>query len=132
MRVLSIFMALYFFLGSLFPGLDFSQLGKVGVAFEHYQVHLQEPDNPEESGLINFFLDHYLHPHSHQHPDDPVHQEMPFRSVHQMLEFVNFDAQDWTGINPFVVGFTLLNFTYQRMFSAEYRFGLLQPPNPAT
>lgn len=84
MKLIAQILALYFLLGSLLPGSDFSQLKKAHSVWEHYQLHQKlATGSGDEVSLIGFLYDHFLNPDSHQHEDGgKSHQDLPLKTVH--------------------------------------------------
>ncbi len=82
MRLFALFMAGYLFLGSLFPGTDFSQLARVVHVEHHYQTHLLEAGlTSSEFSFWAFLKMHYLAPDEHQGEHESDHQQLPYQSV---------------------------------------------------
>ena len=84
MKLLALILTLYFLLGSLLPGTDFSQLKKAPAVWKHYQLHQQlAAESSQDVSLFDFLYAHFLYPDSHQHDDGgQSHQELPLKSVH--------------------------------------------------
>jgi len=75
---------MYLFVGSLFPGMDFGQLAKLGNVLEHYTKHRAEgpPSVSAVASFVDFIWTHFIKPAAHdgQHPGND-HQELPFQSI---------------------------------------------------
>ena len=84
MKLLALILTLYFLLGSLLPGTDFSQLKKAPAVWKHYQLHQQlAAESSQDVSLFDFLYAHFLYPDSHQHDDGgQSHQELPLKSIH--------------------------------------------------
>lgn len=79
MKLTAHILALYFLLGSLLPGSDFSQLKKAPAVLEHYLLHQQLED---AGSFFDFLYDHFWNPRGHQHEDGgKSHQELPLKTV---------------------------------------------------
>ncbi len=85
-------MALYFFIGSIFPNTDFSQMTKIFNLVEHFNEHKKENEKKGESfSLVKFFAEHYTQTGHHNHSNGHCHQKLP---LHQFGGFTaDFVAQ---------------------------------------
>lgn len=90
MKLIAQILALYFLLGSLLPGSDFSQLKKAPAVWEHYLLHRQlAVDAGEDTSLLDFLYAHFLYPDSHRHNDGgQSHQDLPLKTVHTFSQIL--------------------------------------------
>lgn len=79
MKATARLLALYFFLGSLLPGSDYSQLTRLHSLFEHYQDHQQwAAEQGQPMNFSAFLLEHFLDADGHE---DSSHQDLPLKHL---------------------------------------------------
>lgn len=76
----SLFLSVYFLLGSFLPRADWEELPKMAVLVDHYQEH--KAGESQEYGFLDFVWSHYVHPEKSH--DDAQHQHLPFVQ-HQLV-----------------------------------------------
>jgi hypothetical protein len=126
-KAISLFLAVYFLLGSLCPKMDYQQLFHLACAVEHYHEHRAEAEHIGEAFTIaDFLMDHYLDPDNHQHEDD----KQPCQHTHShSVDFAKVDIpttqvppqEELLLRNPFS---NVSSFT-----SSDFTSGLDQPPS---
>ena len=84
MKFFAQILAIYFLIGSILPGSDFSQLEKAPAVWEHYKLHQQlAAESGGKFSFTDFLTTHFLYPYSHQHNDcGNSHQNLPLKTVH--------------------------------------------------
>ncbi|MCB9081819.1 MAG: hypothetical protein H6555_08935 [Lewinellaceae bacterium] len=130
MRLLSWIMAVYFFVGSCFPGADFSQLPKVANLNAHFQMHRDLALLKGENLSFGRFLSiHFFKPqrHSDQHrPQD--HHELPLQSVHSsVLDQCPTQLLELTALLTHIET-DAPSFHFLHIYSSEYTGSIFQPP----
>lgn len=84
MKTIAKILALYFLLGSLLPGSDFSQLKAAAAIWEHFQLHQEiAARSGQKASLASFLAAHFWDINSHTHNDGgQSHQDLPLKSIH--------------------------------------------------
>lgn len=78
MKSVALILAFYFFLGSLFPLMDFSQMAKMANLWEHYQLHrLEAVKTGDNINFASFLTKHFIECDQHSHTGDSNHQNLP-------------------------------------------------------
>gem|GEM_PF-2781197 len=79
-------MVFYMFLGSLFPGADFSQIPRLAEAYYHFQEHAAESREAGQVFSASDFLQlHFFRPSSHQKLPQHNHHNLPFQSLDHLV-----------------------------------------------
>jgi hypothetical protein len=83
MKTTALTLALYLLLGSLLPGADYGQLGKLPELAEHYRLHQQlAAAEGREVSFCQFLLEHFWQADSHDHGDEgDSHKDLPFKHL---------------------------------------------------
>lgn len=85
MRATAIILLVYFAVGSLMPGMDFSQLAKMPALWKHYKLHRLENQNSEAS-FVAFLKQHFINPEQyHQHDSGANHKDLPLKTFDHSL-----------------------------------------------
>ena len=88
-RLHALLLALYLFLGGLFPRADFSQLLRIGYAWEHFQEHREEAVLGGNSLSFWAFVEmHFFSDATHHHPGSDHHQDLPFQQLKHSYELL--------------------------------------------
>ncbi|NND08081.1 MAG: hypothetical protein HKN87_17005 [Saprospiraceae bacterium] len=124
----SIFFAIYFLLGGLFPNADFGQLAHIPEAIAHFQEHQREAQLKRvDFSILSFIQDHYSDPDGHEHDDQTSHDQLPLQHVHQTVQLVHLQVQvafvDW--LYPAVSEEIIF---YRVLTSEDFRVGIDHPP----
>ncbi|MCB0559005.1 MAG: hypothetical protein H6573_03480 [Lewinellaceae bacterium] len=84
MKLTALILTLYFLLGSLLPGTDFSQLKKAPALWEHYNLHRSlVAAVGEKPSFFDFLYTHFWDTESHNHHDGGhSHQGLPLKTIH--------------------------------------------------
>lgn len=88
------FFSIYFFLGSLIPGTNFSDLTHLPDLIDHFQLHVTEAAAVGETySFVRFLDDHFINPDHHARDGHSrEHQDLPLHSFSSALLFMpNFD-----------------------------------------
>jgi len=127
MKIIAQLLAVYIFLGSLMPGMDFVQLAKVGTMLAHYNTHLAEAKLANEStSFFDYVKVHLIAPDGHEHSDFDHHQ-LPYQSltntmlVVKLHDTIQFSSSD---IEPY----SERNFHYTTSSSLELKSTIFHPP----
>ncbi len=90
MRLFSVVLALYLWLGALFPGMDFSQLSSVSTLYQHFNEHnLQLVQTKQVPlSLMDFLWLHMSDIDSHDHEEGTRHADLPFQQFNLDLQFL--------------------------------------------
>ena len=88
MKAVAIFLAVYLFIGSLFPANDFSQLLQISHLLNHYENHQREMGkSTSDYSLFDFFVEHYISAGNHEHVNGNAHDNLPFQSLNSSINF---------------------------------------------
>jgi hypothetical protein len=81
------FFSIYFLLGSLIPGTNFSDLIHIPDMVDHYVLHVEEAALLDEDySLLKFINDHFINPDEHkQSGHEHEHQNLPLHHVSSTL-----------------------------------------------
>lgn len=124
----SIFFAIYFTLGGLFPQADFGQLAHIPDAIAHYQEHRDEAQLIGlDFSIFSFLQDHYGDPDGHKHDDQNSHDQLPLQHIHQAIHLVHLSVE---GTFLDAVDLTLsseIRFHHE-LYSEDFRVGIEHPP----
>ena len=88
------FFSIYFLLGSLIPGTNFTDLTHLPDLIDHYQMHVTEAAaNGETYSFVRFMDDHFINPDHHARDGhSQEHQDLPLHSFSSALLFMaDFD-----------------------------------------
>lgn len=81
-KVFSAFFTFYFSLASLMPLTDFSQFGRLYDAVKHSKEHIRAArEMGKEYSIFTFFIDHFVTPDQHDHPDKSKHDQLPLKVI---------------------------------------------------
>ncbi|NUQ25997.1 MAG: hypothetical protein HUU34_18770 [Saprospiraceae bacterium] len=85
MRATVYILIAYFLVGSILPGMDFSQLTKLPNLIEHYRHHHSTDD---KTTALAFFLQHFINPNLHHHKDaGDCHKKLPLKSFEHSVNY---------------------------------------------
>lgn len=102
-------LAVYMFLGSLFPRTDFSQLQKFAFAIQHFHQHLQEERaSGELESLWNFAVEHFFNPQDHAPGHEQEHSQLPYQSVNSIAAFTLTDTNFFPMLNLPIISSSIL------------------------
>ncbi len=123
MRLLPLFLATYFLLGSLLPRTDFSQLTKVADLLGHYQEHQLEAE--EALSFLDFLCMHFIHPDHHEETGHD-HQNLPLKSIPAAIDLMinNLFLPHFSNTPPKFNRITFL----EHIFLSEFIFTIFIPP----
>ncbi len=109
MRIMAVTLAIYMFLGSLFPQTDFSQLPKSVFAIQHFQQHLQEERaSGEFESPWNFAVKHFFNLQDHAPGHEHEHSQLPYQSVNSIGAFTLANASFFPPLNLLVISSDIL------------------------
>lgn len=128
MKLIAKILAFYFFLGSIFPNTDFSQLAKVFNLCEHFVEHKQEnkTDDGFTISVVSFLADHYSQCETHRHSSGNDHQNLPLQQLNPSADFV-FNKIPLTKNIELHNSGSKIHFT-NNQFSRDYHQSIFQPP----
>lgn len=81
------FFSVYFLLGSLIPGTNFSDLTHIPDLVDHYALHMAEAALlNEDYSLLKFINDHFVNPDEHtQNGHEQDHQNLPLHNISSIV-----------------------------------------------
>jgi hypothetical protein len=130
MKLTALSLAIYLFIGSLFPQMDYSQLGRMDDLLEHFEIHNQElVDNGLDTiSFIEFFQLHFISKKQHDHPDEEDHHgKLPFQTINTSLVLAQSSSPVLMQLHvPTQLQATIL-FT-NTFYTSDYITAIFQPP----
>ncbi|HQU60388.1 MAG TPA: hypothetical protein PLU64_14385 [Saprospiraceae bacterium] len=128
MKLVAKILALYFLLGGLMPGSDFSQIGKLSSLLEHYQLHRQIAQHEgKELAFTSFLAAHFWQPTDHQHNDGgQSHQDLPLKNVHVFSHILSEPTPLQLSLP--IMGLALHGFEHNNIQPASYSGAISRPP----
>jgi len=130
-KAIAILLAVHFFVGSLFPDMDYQRLLHMACAADHYSFHQKEAlDNGTSFTVFDFVMDHYLAPANDLYDSENGHEEHPCSHSHNHtidiaklpLDFPNLLVVD--EVVP-----TLIFAALPSLISDDFTSGLEEPPS---
>lgn len=114
----------YFLLGSILPGMDFSQLTKLPNLIEHYRHHRTDDDT---TTALQFFLQHFINPNLHQHKDaGDCHKKLPLKSFEQTVNY--FISEETAPAVSSSFFYKISPFSLQELLSVLPTSAVFRPP----
>lgn len=128
-KVFSTFFSFYFALASLMPFTDFSQFGRIYEAVKHSKEHIKQAQAEGKNyDLWTFFVEHFVTPENHQHPDKNTHDHLPLKVIdtHSM----KLSMQESFALNISIDDFDVptVSSYYLTLSSLDSTSGLDRPP----
>lgn len=128
MKAMALTLAVYMFLGSLFPRTDFSQLPRLVFAFQHFNTHLQEERaSGEFESLWDFAVKHFFNPTQHAPGHEKEHSQLPLQNVNAGIAFTLTPANWLPRLFSSTITTKML-FADQSMHSINYLQSIFRPP----
>lgn len=130
MRFVAWNMVLYMFLGSLFPGADFSQIPRLAKAYHHFQEHVQESTLQGQLFSATDFLQlHFFRPSTHHKIPHHNHHNLPFQSLdHLVVSIMDLPAHRLTPPARPILLIQKSIFFFLHPAGEDFSFQLFQPP----
>jgi len=129
-RPFPLFLALYLLIGGLFPGMDFNQLVRTGVLFQHLQEHQIEANNQEDITLLHFLWQHFLEVDSHQHDGGRGHADLPFQQINSDLHFYLVQLPAWGPVTCSLWSHSA-PMHKDRLLGQTWAGSIFRPPSPS-
>jgi hypothetical protein len=121
--VVSTFLALYFFTGSLFPKSDMDELFKIPALMEHYSVH--KANAHDDFSFVDFLWLHYAIGSTHEeqaHDQLPLSMDMCTGIICTLISTLELIVHPIVQITKVTSSFYSLQYSFLSIFS------LLNPP----
>ena len=123
------FLVIYFLLGSLIPGSDFSQLYQLDDAFLHFQEHILEAKEKSASfTILDFIWLHYIsgedHDPNHEHP----HEDLPLKVFSGPTSFISLEVIPLFPLHHTLSSNPHAGFGAPHHFGRDHHEGVYQPP----
>lgn len=122
-------MSAYFFVGSLIPQGDFSQLTLIPDLFEHFEVHqIEARAAGEEITFLEFLTEHYIDTEGHDHDGEDEHPCMPMQQMSSGFQYLLIDF-DFPMSEPTLQDSQRRSMTSVILHSSDYARIMDRPPS---
>ncbi|MBK8702820.1 MAG: hypothetical protein IPN33_03865 [Saprospiraceae bacterium] len=123
MRATVYILITYFLVGSILPGMDFSQLTKLPNLIEHYRHHRSSDD---KTTALAFFLQHFVNPNLHHHQDaGDCHKKLPLKSFEHAVNYFIYE-ETAPAVSSFF--YKIIPFSSQEFLSILSTSAVFRPP----